>query len=65
MPTALNSLQPFQDMDYTKMLERLLLLAVSIMYCMYTVLCIIHVTVMCCAFISHGLVVYRYEQSCV
>lgn len=28
MPTALNSLQPFKDMDYTKMLERLLLLAI-------------------------------------
>ena len=29
MPTALNSLQPFREMDYSKMLERLLLLAVS------------------------------------
>ncbi|CAI8022137.1 Diacylglycerol O-acyltransferase 1, partial [Geodia barretti] len=27
MPTALNSLEPFRDMDYTRMLERLLLLA--------------------------------------
>ena len=30
LPTALNSLEPFRDMDYTKMLERLLLLAVRI-----------------------------------
>jgi diacylglycerol O-acyltransferase-1 len=28
MPTAINSLQPFKDMDYSKMLERLLLLAI-------------------------------------
>lgn len=28
VPTALNSLEPFKDMDYTRMLERLLLLAV-------------------------------------
>lgn len=30
VPTALNSLEPFREMDYTRMLERLLLLAVCI-----------------------------------
>lgn len=29
IPTALNSLQPFKDMDWPKMIERICLLAVS------------------------------------
>ena len=40
VPTALNSLEPFREMDYTRMLERLLLLAVCIVshdcHVMYT-----------------------------
>lgn len=30
MPTALNSLEPFRDMDWARMVERALLLAVSV-----------------------------------
>ena len=41
VPTALNSLQPFRDMDYTGMLERLLLLAVCTIYTYIHVHCAI------------------------
>ena len=49
MPTAINSLQPFKDMDYSKMLERLLLLAVGFVSLCVTVMCdssIMHMTIM-------------------
>lgn len=39
IPTAINSLQPFKDMEYPRMIERVLLLAVSSVFMMIIGLC--------------------------
>ena len=55
MPTALNSLQPFRDMDYTRMLDRLLLLAVCQSHD-YHVTCNIHFILLFCYFDYHVII---------